>query len=52
MYNVNEEYKINDDFKGYVERYANVHNLTPEEAMSHMVVIVVGRAFYDKRMDV
>lgn len=52
MYNVNEEYKVNEDFRKYVEKYATNNNMTQEEAMNHKVVVHVGESYYDKRMGV
>jgi hypothetical protein len=36
--NLEELYKTNNYFKGYVERFANHYGLTTEEALSHAMV--------------
>lgn len=33
-----EFYENNEDFRGYVDRYANKHNLTVDEALTHSLV--------------
>ena len=30
--------KEDDEFRGYVERYCNKHQITPEEAIRHVLV--------------
>ena len=31
-------YDINEDFKAYVDKYANKHHLTVDEALTHSLV--------------
>ena len=49
MYDVHEEYKVNKEFKKYVDVYAKVHNMIPESALTHAIVYVVGNEHYNKR---
>ena len=34
----NELYEKNEQFKGYVDRYKNLHEISTEEALSHAMV--------------
>ena len=51
MYNVNEEYKVNECFERYVNKYATAYHMTPVEAMNHELVVQVGEAYYNKRIE-
>lgn len=33
-----ELYATNEDFRGYVDRYAKHHGISPEEALKHSMV--------------
>lgn len=43
-----EIYKVNVDFKRYVDTYAKAQNITVETAMTHKVVKNVGEQYKEK----
>lgn len=49
MYSAEKEYKENKEFKQYVNKYAVAYKITPEEALTHVLVYLVGKSCYDKR---
>lgn len=51
MYSVLIEYKINKEFKSYVERYCKDNATTPENALTHLLVYLVGKSCYEKRKE-
>ena len=50
MYDVHEEYKINEEFRNYVGRCCKNKDLKPEDALEHKVVFHVGESYYEKRV--
>ena len=48
-YSAKEEYKINEDFRDYIEKYARANKVEPEKAIEHMIVYVNGQSYYNKR---
>lgn len=46
-----EEYRINDEFRAYVDRYCIKHQVTPEQAVEHMIVKFVEKEYRDRRIN-
>lgn len=38
MLNIRVLYKVNENFKSYVEKYCHKHEVTVEEALTHSIV--------------
>lgn len=46
-----EEYTINPEFREYVDRYCNKHDVTPEQAVEHKLIQYVLEEYRHKRIN-
>lgn len=51
MYSMEEEYKVNKEFRDYVKRCCKNKNNTPEELLKVAVIQEVGKYYYEKRLE-
>ena len=45
-----EEYNLNEEFRGYVDKYCKKHQVTPEQAVEHKLVQYVLEEYKHKRV--
>jgi hypothetical protein len=46
-----DEYDINPEYRGYIDRYCKKHNTTPEEAVRHYIPRLICEAYRRRRLD-
>jgi hypothetical protein len=46
-----DEYNINPEYRGYIDRYCKKHNTTPDEAVRHIIVKNVEAEYRHRRLE-
>ena len=46
-----KEYNMNEEFRKYVDKYCIKHQVTPEQAVEHMVVKLVEEEYRNRRIN-